>query len=58
MMIRIEDYGVLALDQREAGEVRGGDMGVIELGVVIAAAAGAGFIWGYNNLGPVLNRYF
>ena len=55
-MLRIDDYGVAALGMEEAQACRGG-VAAVELGIAIAAAAGAGFIWGYENLGPVLNRY-
>lgn len=56
-MLRIDDYGVTALGPEEAGAYRGGVVAV-EMGIAIAAAAGAGFVWGYDHLGPVLNRYF
>ena len=57
-MMRIEDYGVVALSRGEAREYHGGDFGAAELGLGILAAMGAGFAWGYSNLGPVFNRYF
>lgn len=57
-MTRIEDYGVVALSGREVREYHGGDFGAAELGLGILAAMGAGFVWGYSNLGPVFNRYF
>ena len=57
-MLHIDDYGVAALGMEEAQSYRGGIAPVVEAGIAIAAAAGAGFIWGYEHLGPVLNRYF
>jgi hypothetical protein len=57
-MLDIDSYGVATLGTEEARECRGGVAGVVEAGIAIAAAAGAGFLWGYQHLGPVLNRYF
>lgn len=57
-MMRLDDYGVVALGGREASEHRGGDLGAIELGIAIVTAMGAGFVWGYSHLGPAFNRYF
>jgi hypothetical protein len=57
-MMRLDDYGVVALSGREASGYHGGDLGAAELGLAILAAVGAGFVWGYSNLGPVFNRYF
>jgi hypothetical protein len=57
-MLRIEDSGVANLEISEAASVRGGDGGIVELILGVATAVGAGFLWGYKNLGPVFNRYF
>ncbi len=57
-MMRLDDYGVVALDGREASDHRGGDLGAVELGIAIVTAMGAGFVWGYSHLGPTFNRYF
>ena len=57
-MLDIDSYGVATLGTEEARECHGGVAGVVEAGIAIAAAAGAGFLWGYQHLGPVLNRYF
>lgn len=56
-MIRVEDYGFAVLEPREAAAARGGTFGVVQFGIAVATAAGAGFVWGYDNLGPVLNKY-
>jgi hypothetical protein len=57
-MMRLDDYGVVALGSREASDHRGGDLGAVELGIAIVTAMGAGFVWGYSHLGPAFNRYF
>jgi hypothetical protein len=57
-MLRIEDSGVANLEISEAASVRGGDGGIVELILGVATAVGAGFLWGYKNLGPIFNRYF
>jgi hypothetical protein len=58
-MLRIESSGVASLRMGEAAEVRGG--GALDAGVSLAGlmvtAAGLGYKWGYEHLGPFLNRF-
>jgi hypothetical protein len=59
-MLQIESSGVVDLRTSEAGRLRGGsvlDAG-ISLAGLLATAAGVGFAWGYEHLGPILNRLF
>jgi hypothetical protein len=50
------------LQLAEMQEIRGGDAGLtapmVALGVAIVGAAAAGWKWGYENLGPQLNKWF
>jgi len=49
------------LSHLEYEEVNGGEpftAGMIAYATLVAGAMGAGFVWGYDNLGPIFNRYF
>jgi hypothetical protein len=59
-MLQIENTGVANLETGEAGRLRGGgglDAGVSLAGLMVTAA-GLGFKWGYEHLGPLFNRFF
>lgn len=55
--------GIQPLARADQRAVQGGNplgiaVAAATLGVAMAGAMGAGFQWGYNNLGPTFNRYF
>ena len=56
-MISVDDYGVAVLEPRGSAKVQGGTVPPLNLALAITAAAGAGFAWGYDHLGPYLNQY-
>jgi hypothetical protein len=60
-MLRIENSAMATLEMGEAAAVRGGGGGLdagVSLAGLLVTAAGVGFKWGYEHLGPVLNRLF
>lgn len=60
-MLHIENSGMASLEMREAAEVWGGGGpadAALKLAGFLITAAGLGFTWGYENLGPFLNRFF
>lgn len=55
-MNTLATHGLEELDPESARAIDGGNP--IALGIAMAGAAGAGFRWGYNVLGPYLvERY-
>lgn len=59
-MQAFERAGVVALDPRDAQQLHGGNLlaGAVALAIAYGSAIGAGFKWGYENLGPIFNEYF
>ncbi|GMV06301.1 MAG: hypothetical protein AMXMBFR53_25770 [Gemmatimonadota bacterium] len=60
-MYDLAAWDLRELSQLEYEDVTGGEpFSAVMVGyaTLVAGAMGAGFVWGYENLGPVFNRYF